>query len=252
MRKWAGLGIGIWASLAIYIGCGGSEASSSSSSGGPADGGGGSETSTPADTGTPDTGGGGPKDAPFDGFIDAPVVDLTFGTCTAFTPCGGDEKGTWKVSGGCLSDSFLAPAADACAGFTTSNEVIKAKGIVTADGANIVRRTEVKLTANAFIPFSCAPNNLTDCNAIALGAQFQYGFDKATCTTNTGNTGCDCAIEETVTENATDTYTKSGTTITTGSGDTFDYCVDGMKLTYTQTNSQGNQPPYPLFIELTK
>lgn len=246
MRKWAGLCSSVWACVGIWVGCGGSE--TSSPGGGPADSG--SDTSSSADSSKPESAP--PVDAPFDGFIDAPEVTLTFGTCTSFAPCGGDETGSWKVSGGCLSDSFLAPAADACAGFTTSNEVIKAKGIVTADGANIVRRTQVKLTAKAFIPLSCAPNGFNDCNAIAAGAQFQYGFDKATCVPNDAGDGCNCDIEETVAENATDTYTKSGNTLTTGAGDTFDYCVAGGKLTYTQTNSQGNQPPYPLFIELAK
>jgi hypothetical protein len=245
-RKWAGLALGIWACVAIWVGCGGSE--SSSSSGGPVDSG--PETAT-TDANKPDTAGG-PVDAPFDGFIDAPEVELTFGTCAAFTACGGDEVGSWKVSGGCLSDSFLAPAQDACAGFTTSNETIKAKGIVTADGTNIVRRTQVTLTAKAFIPLSCAPGGFNNCNAIAAGAQFQYGFDKATCVANDAGDGCNCDIQETLAENATDTYTKSGNTLTTGNGDTFDYCVASGKLTYTQTNSQGNQPPYPLFIELTK
>lgn len=246
MRKWAGLGLCVWACVGIWIGCGGSE--TDSSSGGPADSG--SEATTTPDSSKPETAP--PIDAPFDGFIDAPEVTLTFGTCPTFTACGGDETGSWKVSGGCLSDSFLAAAQDACAGFTTSNETIKAKGIVTADGTNIIRRTQVKLTAKAFIPLSCAPGGIDDCSLIGVGAQAQYGFDKATCVANDAGDGCNCDIEETVAENTTDTYTKAGNTITTGAGDTFDYCVASGKLTYTQTNSQGNQPPLPLFVELTK
>jgi hypothetical protein len=246
MRKWAGLGLGIWSCVAVWIGCGGSEET--------APGGGGTDSGTDATTATDGSKAetSAPVDAPFDGFIDAPEVTLTFGTCDTFTPCGGDEKGSWKVSGGCLSDSFLAAAADACAGFTTSNETIKAKGIVTADGTTIIRRTEVKLTAKAFIPLSCAPGGFNNCNAIAAGAQFQYGFDKATCVANDAGDGCNCDIEETASENATDTYTKSGNTITTSDGETFDYCVAGSKLTYTQTSASGNQAPLPLFIELTK
>jgi hypothetical protein len=247
MRKWAGLGLGVWSCVAIWIGCGGSEATApgvGEADSGPPD------ATVAADTGIPETSA--PADAPFDGFIDAPEVTLTFGTCAAFTPCGGDETGSWKVSGGCLSNSFLAPAQNACAGFTTSEETIVAKGIVTADGTTLVRRTQVRLTAKAFIPLSCAPNGINDCSTIAVGAQFQYGFDKATCVANTGANGCDCEIEETALENATDTYTKSGNTLTTGSGDTFDYCTAGAELTYTQTNTTGNQAPLPLFITLTK
>ena len=246
MRKWAGFGLGIWSCVIVWVGCGGSEATAPG--GVIADSG--SDSTPVVDSSKPDTSA--PVDAKPDGFIDAPEVALTFGTCPTFTPCGGDEKGSWKVSGGCLSDSFLAGVEDACAGFTTSNETIKAKGIVTADGTNITRRTEVTLTAKAFIPFSCAPPSFQNCSAIAAGAQFQYGFSKATCAPNQANDGCNCDVERTASEDSTGTYTASGNTITTGSGDTFDYCVAGNKLTDTQTNGTGNQKPLPLYIELTK
>jgi hypothetical protein len=246
MRKWAALGLGAWSCVFVWVGCGGSEASAPG--GGVVDSG--SDTATVIDSSKPDTAA--PADAKPDNFIDAPEVPLTYGTCPAFTPCGGDEKGSWKVSGGCLSDSFLAGVEDACAAFATSDEKIIAKGIVTADGTNITRRTIVTLTAKAFIPFSCAPPTFQNCNAIAAGAQFQYGFTKATCTLNGTNDGCNCDVEKTATEDSTGTYTTSGNTITTGSEDTFDYCVAGNQLTYRQTNGTGNQAPLPLYIELTK
>lgn len=246
MRKWAAFGLGIWSCVVVWIGCGGSEATAPG--GVVADSG--SDSAPVVDSSKPDTNAPAADAKPTG--IDAPEVSLTFGTCPAFTPCGGDEKGSWKISGGCLSDSFLAGVEDACAGFTTTNEAIKAKGIVTADGANITRRTEVTLTAKAFIPFSCAPQGFQTCSAIAAGAQFQYGFSKATCTPTANNDGCNCDVEKTQSENSTGTYTTSGNTITTGSNDTFDYCVAGNKLTYTQTNGTGNQKPLPLYIELTK
>jgi hypothetical protein len=174
---------------------------------------------------------------------------MTFGTCPTFTPCGGDEVGSWKVSGGCLSDAILTDAKTACPGFTTSNEVIKAKGTVDLDGTNVVQHTSVKLTADAFIPFAGDCAATTNCQLLAAGAKLQLGFDQATCTDHAGGGGCDCTVEKTNTTNANDSYTKSSNTITTGGGDSYDYCVAGSKLTYTQTS--GQNPP-PLYIELSK
>lgn len=249
MSKWVGLGLGVGLFTVAWLGCGGSEATSNgSSSGGTSDSG--PETSTTSDSGgATDSGGGSKLDVKFDGNIDAPEVSITFGACPAFAPCGGDEKGTWKVTGGCLSEEVLADAKAACAGFTTSNEVIKAKGIVTTDGTNVVRQTQVKFSANAHIPASCAAQAGGNCQLVALGAQTQFGFDKATCATADGGDGCDCEVEDTLTEQSAGTYTKSGNTITTDGGDTFDYCVQGAKLSYTQTNGTN---PYPLVLELAK
>lgn len=246
ISKWFGLGLGVGALSVLWIGCGGSaENSTSSSSGGPGDAA--AESSATADSGPSDSGGGGPLDAKFDGHIDAPEVSITFGTCAAFTPCGGDEKGYWEVSGGCLSDEILAGPKAACPGFTTSGETIKAKGIVTADGTNVVRQTEVTLIAKAHIPQACAAQAAGNCQLVALGAQAQFGFDKATCVTADGGDGCDCDVERTETEQSATTYTKAGNTITTAGGDTFDYCVSGPKLSYTQTSGQA---PIPLVLEL--
>lgn len=248
MSRWTGLGLGVGLFTIVWIGCGGSEEGSGSSSGGTADSG--PETSAP-DTGATDSGGGGLLDVPFDGFIDAPKVPITFGTCPAFTPCGGDETGSWKVTGGCLSDEILADVKAQCAGFTTSNETIEAKGTLDADGTNVIRRTQVTLKAKASIPKSCSP--IADCAVIALGAQTQLGFDKATCVDGDGGAVCDCDVEDTIVENSVGTYTKNGNTITTDAGDTFDYCVQGGKLSYKQTNGGADGgAAYPLVLELGK
>lgn len=246
ISKWAGLGLGVSLFTIVWLGCGGSESGSPGNTT-PADGG--KESSSPADTGASDSGGGGKKDVAFDGNIDAPEVTLTFGTCPTFTPCGGDEKGSWKVTGGCLSDAVLADAKNQCPGFTTSDEVIKAKGIFELDGTNVTRQVQVKISAKAHIPGACTMGN--DCSLVALGAQAQLGFDKVTCTAQAADAGngCDCDISKTQQQVTSDTYTKDGNTITTGSGDTYDYCVAGSKLTYQDTTGQD---PYPLFIELGK
>jgi hypothetical protein len=244
--RFAALGLGVGMCVILWLGCGGSESGTSSSSGGTTDSG--PDTSSPADSSNSDTGN--ITDAKWDGFIDAPEVDLTYGTCPTFDACGGDEKGSWKVSGGCLSDDLLKDAKNACPGLTTSNEVIKAKGTVDADGTNLVRHTQVKVTAKAFIPFTGQCGMLgTDCSVVAFGAKAQLGFDTVDCVSADGGGGCDCTIGDTIIDNSTGTYTKNGNTITTDGGDTFDYCVAGSKLTYTQTNGQN---PIPLYVELGK
>ena len=40
----------------------------------------------------------------------SPGIDITYGTCTNFTKCGGDLVGSWNVTGGCLSEYSFAEA----------------------------------------------------------------------------------------------------------------------------------------------
>src|SRR5262245_26380797 len=93
----AGL-IGVTA-LVVWAGCGGDEAnvSSGGNDAGPDSNGIIDHQPNPQDAGDNDTGTG----PSFKG------VEITYGTCPAFTKCGGDVVGTWNLTGGCLSaDTF--------------------------------------------------------------------------------------------------------------------------------------------------
>src|SRR5436190_1748658 len=64
---------------------------------------------------------GGNEDAPaVDAKADVPLtgafVPIAYGAakCPAFTKCGGDEKGVWNVTGGCVTEEAFAQAKSQC------------------------------------------------------------------------------------------------------------------------------------------
>lgn len=249
ISKWMlGAGAGVGLLTAVLVACGGEEADPVTPGGNDA----GSDVSAnPNDSGSGPTEDAGPKpgdggaDAGRDAAIDAPEVNVTFGTCAAFTPCGGDEKGTWKLTGGCVSNSFLDEAKKECPGFTTTGDKITARGLMTADGTKMSVDTEAKYTTKASVPYTCSP--IKACAAIQVAATAQFGFDKATCVENAGKTGCDCDLEKTQRISQSNVaYTKSGNTLKTNTAD-YDYCVAGTKFSFTDTKSE-----IPFVFDLAK
>lgn len=236
----------------VWIGCSSDDpaATNTTTDAGP-------ETEKDSGSGEVDSGGGqGEKDSgakedsgSFEG------VDITYGKCPAFTKCGGDVTGSWKVSGGCVADDAFAEAKTKCPGLQESNVVIKANGTVVATATKITRKTNVQVSAKVTVPKSCSP--VPDCGLI--GAGLQTGalpgapkFDKATCTDSGAN--CDCDVVGTVTEEADDDYTTADGVLTTADpARTFDYCVDGNKTTYKETTAPAQGTfSLPIIVEITK
>jgi hypothetical protein len=207
------------------------------------------DAGTSADTGTqqPTGDAGDKKDSG-----SPPGVDITYGSCSAFTKCGGDLVGSWKVSGGCISSTAFDSAKAKCDGLEESDVVIKASGTVVATATMIERKTSATLTAKVAIPKDCSP--LPDCGLIAAGLQSGAlpgapTFDKATC--KDSGTICNCDVEATLTEDASDAYTaKDGVVSTTNPDRTFDYCVQGTKLSYEET-TKSKDFQLPFTVELT-
>jgi len=182
-------------------------------------------------------------------------VDITYGKCPDFAKCGGDVTGSWKVSGGCVSDDAFAEAKVKCPGLQESDVAIKASGTVVATATTIQRKTTAQITAKVSVPKSCSP--IPDCSLIAGGLQSGAvpgapKFEKATCADSGAN--CDCDVVATVTEDTDDEYTTSGNVLTTKDpARTFDYCAKADTVTYTETT-----PPVkdvftlPFVVELTK
>lgn len=191
------------------------------------------------DAGTQDNDSG--TDAGVDASIDAPQVDLKFGNCDAFAACGGDPKGSWHVASGCVDEEAFDFAKDICAALKVSNVVFKAKGLVDVTATNIDRRTEVFFSATFGIPKPCADIVGGDCNSVATALKLpQYGnLDAATCKSDGAN-GCTCDVSDTEAQHIADTYTQNANTITTGSGQTYDICVDTGKseVSYRETTAK--------------
>jgi hypothetical protein len=246
------------AGTTVWAGCSGGSAVApavSNDAGDPnrGDGSNGQDDSGPGGRGdTPDSG-----DKKDSGDNNAPEVPIAYGTCPAFTKCGGEIVGSWKVSGGCLSSDTFAAAKDRCPGLTESDVVIKASGTVVATATTVERKTTVKLSAKVTLPKDGCGFLVPDCGLIGAGLKSGQlpgtpKFDDATCTD--GGTECNCTVAATVTEDKLDTYTVADGVLTTANPTrTFDYCVQGNKTTYTETTpAQGNAFVLPIIVEITK
>ncbi|MEZ4260320.1 MAG: hypothetical protein R3B36_14695 [Polyangiaceae bacterium] len=244
---------------ALWIACGGSSDNGSSGGvtpdGGTDSGGGGTDSGGGGnDSGGGTDSGGGGNDAGVDASVNAPEINVTFGQCTPLVPCGGDPIGAWKLSAGCIDESAFDDLKQLCPTATTSNVVIKARGLVTVTAATISRETQTATTATIGIPQAClaqVPGG--SCQLLALGLTSApptgAGLDKATCTSD-GAGGCNCNIEDGEIIRESSAYTVAGNTISTVGppARTFDFCVDQGKFTYTET-TQGATPGT---FELTK
>jgi hypothetical protein len=234
------------ASATWWVGCSSTVVNSTADAGGstPVEAGGQQETGPVAEAGT---------DAPADTGVDSasplgPFVAITYGSCAAFTPCGGDPIGSFTVTGGCVGNGAFAAAKTQCPGIVESDVVIQARGTVVTDATTIVRDTEVKLAAKLFIPASCVTAAGGSCGTIEAGITFVGKLDTATCATD-GAGGCNCNVGDTTAEKTTDTYTKTASSITTGTGATertFDYCITGNELQYLETTANSVPATYVL------
>jgi hypothetical protein len=246
--KLLGICVTALACTAWWTGCSGSSADGVTTADA---GGGGTDGSTAADGGGSD--GSSAADAAKDTGVDAALTGafatITYGSCPTFTACGGDVKGTWNVSGGCVSSDLFKAAKQQCPGIVESNVVFQARGYVTADATTVTRNTEVKFTAKLAIPSNCKAA-VGACATVGSALVFA-GLKTATCTDDAGTGGCNCDVGDTIADTSSDAYVTAGNTLTTGSSTsarTFDYCVAGSKLSYIETTAKA----IPVTFELTK
>ena len=227
---------------AAWMGCGGS----SSSEPGTGDAGTGSEGGTRSEGGTGSEGG---TDAGTDSAaaveITGPFVDIQYKNCTPLVACGGDVKGLWRVTAGCVPDGVFASAKQQCPGLTESNVKFQARGVVFADAAKITRKTEVKFTATLAVPKTCK-DAIGTCADVATAVKFT-GLSSATCTDVVADGSCTCDVGDSTSDNTTDAYTTAGNTLTSGVR-TFDYCVKGNDIEYQETTAKA----VPALLTLTK
>lgn len=189
----------------------------------------------------------GPEDAgplEFDSGIDAPVVDVQYGSCTTFAPCTSDPLGTWVyTTGGCVD----ALANDFCADAKISG--IKVQGTMSYDGTKYAQ--DVATTGTVSVPGSCLEKlPIKNCALVEIGLTTPPpdgpGFDAAKCAAN-GTGGCTCSVAKK--ESRTGNYTiENGSTLRTDDNRTYDFCVQPADtLTYRDT-SQGAAIPATLVL----
>ena len=189
---WAGRCVVTMGSVFVWAGCSGDASPTIVNDAGAKDG----AAVTPDGDASADPDAGVTPDAQADAGVDAgptPTVDIVYGACPDFTPCGGDVKGHWTVSGGCLSeDTFAAAKKDDCKDVKESNVVIKASGTVDATDTTLHQKMTVDLSADIAIPKACMDSlGIGNCAFVEVGLQMDTGldlptFDEATCAGATG------------------------------------------------------------------
>lgn len=236
---------------AWWIGCSGSTTNGNNGTpdSGPAEGGGTPDATTGADTSTaPDA----PADTGVDSSLTGPFIDIQFGAanCPAFAACGGDPKGVWNVTGGCVTEAVFDGAKAQCAGITETNVKFQARGNVTATAATIQRHTEVKFSATLAIPMACK-QPVGSCAVVGQALVGLAGLETAMCTDDAGTGGCNCDVSDTILDNGpADAYTVAGNSLSTAGppARTFDFCVNGNEIKYKETTAMAA----PAIFVLTK
>lgn len=173
--------------------------------------------------------------------IDGQVVIQPPASCAeaqAFTPCGGDPKGTWTFDQFCIASakSLGSDPFDGKCPTATIDVDLKQNRQVTIDATTLQNSAGDEIvTTNYHIPLSCAvtgsDGGITTCDQ--LKTELFSDKPNATCADTAGT--CYCTVAETNAKTAsTSTYTVSGSTMTITDTDqkvtVVDFCVSGNLL----------------------
>jgi hypothetical protein len=151
----------------------------------------------------------------------APVV--IDAACPAFTACPGTPSGTYDYTGGCLGN-VVEDLKTQCPSLDTSTVKVDVKGTLYFVGAALERNATVTLSGTLTVPSACS---FGQCSVVQ-GQLVNAGLT-ATCT---GTSDCACALAKTETSATATTFTVSGSTVTTGDGETYSICEQAGILTY--------------------
>jgi hypothetical protein len=156
--------------------------------------------------------------------------------CTAFTACGGDLLGTWKVGSACLSDATRKAFGEQlklCAAGMADVTAVKADGTATFEASGASKYVvAIQLSVSSSFPSSCLAAG-EDCAAVQKAFAAKDGVTNAACSKTA--TGCSCSYMQKIDDKSEDSFVKSGTTFTEtdpsdGSMTTTSYCVQGNTL----------------------
>lgn len=158
-------------------------------------------------------------------------------TCPALTACGGDEVGTWDVTGGCI-ELPVGMELDRCPGATLS-AVGRARGRVTFTGTVADRVAQSEITASVFVPTLCA-SFIGGCDAIEGLIAMQ--IPDVACVT--APAGCNCEGRVVNTIDDADGYVIEGNEIVSATlMKRWEYCVDGDAMRYRDVSGSGTLEP---------
>lgn len=149
---------------------------------------------------------------------------LSNGSCPAFTPCGGELDGSWLYSEVCPTTN-LGELQSVCPSATVEYEPGGAAALSFGNGQ--LARSGAPVGAGVVtFPAECG---LGACTIVAAVVG-----DRAECSEVAGDCACRTPFSVDWGQQA---YTSSGTQLSLADGRTFDYCVDGDRLTYRESGS---------------
>ncbi|MBN2193455.1 MAG: hypothetical protein JW751_11620 [Polyangiaceae bacterium] len=213
--------------------------------GGGADGGGAPSGGTPGgDGGTAGSGGEG-------GAAGGAGIEVEIGTCESFESCGGDLEGTWAYSAGCIDPTTLAVDVSVLTTVcpeSTQTIAVNLWGTITFTDSAVVRNGGWESEVVAHIPDSCSALLSLAGGCSGIESYVAVAAPNATTTCNEVTDGCDCTLSVESRAWAAGSYTVEEDVLTLSDGRTFDYCVRGDTLEYTETSEE----PEPGTFQLVK
>jgi hypothetical protein len=183
----------------------------------------------PTGSGASGASGAGPVDVPGGG--SAPTLSVN---CSAFTACGGDLAGTWAYTDACPGGNFDS-LLSLCATATVQHERGGA-ATLSFNGGQVARNGApvgdgvITFPSTCDLPLSCADL------AAVIGSAGSCGEV---------STSCACRTPFSIAWPA-QAYAIAGSQLTLADGRTFDYCVDGERLTYRETGDAGEPGVFTL------
>lgn len=159
-----------------------------------------------------------------------PEVDVRFEGCGTVSACGGDPTGTWVYEDVCV-EVETPDLSGVCPAARIEDLTGTARGCVALDGSTVSRNVSGDISWTVVVPASCTFG--MGCGAIeaALGI---------TCTMDAGE--CRCPMSDSFASNEDDSYTITGSVLTTGDGSQYDFCVQGGELSYQERGDAAAEP----------
>ncbi|TVQ89225.1 MAG: hypothetical protein EA397_15740 [Deltaproteobacteria bacterium] len=170
-----------------------------------------------------------------------PLTIADEGECDPLVPCGGNEVGTWQISGGCVEFDF-GLIQSACAGAEVTRTEGRARGEITFESGIVDRWAQARIEADFTLPSECNIFGCAGMEGIITGAAGDMIDDVRCVDTDSG--GCDCMARSFQTLDDGEPYTIDGDQIVgSTSGSRWDYCVTGGELRYEHVEGSGELEP---------
>jgi len=164
------------------------------------------------------------------------------GICSGtYSACGGDPTGTWNIAGMCTENSVTSilngdyrSQASSC-GDIVKSASLTMTGTMTYSSGTITYNTNTVVTSNLLLSSTCISDlagstvtvSASLCSALQTSMNSSDGMS-GTCSLSGSN--CGCSLTQSISDSSSDTYTVSGSTITEGGGDSYDFCASGKSM----------------------